>query len=785
MRFQASFAALLAAAATASAQSVAGKAYGFAAGVTGGEGEAVTPATAEELAKLLADDTPRVIYIDKEFDFTGQTKTGPGCDRKSCSASNGGQLYLGDLSCGGEDNVAVSSITYDAAGPEPLPVGSNKSIIGNGKAVLKGKGLSIKKGSSNVIIQGIEITQLNPGIVWGGDALELKGENDGVWIDHCKFSKVGRMFIVTHYDGSRLTISNSEFDGVTDTSASCNGNHYWTMMFYGEGDKVTLDRNHFHDVAGRAPKLGEPGTNGYFHATNNYFQNMKGHAFDAYQGANAIIEGNVFDGVDQPVTKEAAGISTLFIPDEAAAAACQSVLGRACEPNSVTSSGDLPVMKGESGLNAVAQNKDNMITPVSASEVVALVSGKAGPAGVGSVSAPASGSGSAETSPITSETTPESTPESAPSQEAAPQDDYEQSAPVAAEQDCDDEAVTQAPEPTSVADCDEEPEYSESASAPAVTQAAAGDSEADCDEGSDYESAPAPKEQETSTPVADCDEEPEAESKPEAPKQEQTTVPEVDCDESDYDSQYAARSVAPRAVENAQADCDEGSDYDTKPVAPKEQESPVAQADCDEEPNYDSEYSSKPVTPKETESATKPVAQADCDEEPNYDSEYASKPATPKESAPATKPVAPKETAKPVATKDTASADCDEESDYDSKPEAPKQTETATPVVDCDEEAEPVVKAEPKPTAAQKDCDEEDETVGAAANDTPSKESASSGSSTVQMYGQCGGANFSGSTKCAAGSSCKKVNEYYSQCLSHSRVRRHMHVYVENEATQP
>ncbi|KAL4727980.1 hypothetical protein ACLX1H_004686 [Fusarium chlamydosporum] len=763
MRFQASFAALLAAAATASAQSVAGKAYGFAAGVTGGEGEAVTPSTAEELAELLADDTPRVIYINKEFDFTGQTKTGPGCDRKSCSASNGGQLYLGDLSCGGEDNVAVSSITYDAAGPEPLPVGSNKSIIGNGKAVLKGKGLSIKKGSSNVIVQGIEITDLNPGVVWGGDALELKGLNDGVWIDHCKFSKVGRMFIVTHYDGSRLTISNSEFDGVTDTSASCNGNHYWTMMFYGEGDKVTLDRNHFHDVAGRAPKLGEPGTNGYFHATNNYFQNMKGHAFDAYQGANAIIEGNVFDGVDQPVTKEAAGVSTLFIPDESAAAACQAVLGRACEPNSATASGDLPVMKGESGLNAVAKNKDNMITPVSASKVTALVVGKVGPAGVGSGSGPATGSESgkeiAETTPVASEITPESTSVSTPVRETAPQNDYEQSSPVSAEQDCDEEEATpKETASTPVADCDEEPEYSESKTKPVATQASESNAQADCDEESDYESKPVVKEQESSTPVPDCDEESdygsEYESKPEAPKAEESTAPLADCDEeSDYESQYKVRSVVPRAVENnAQADCDEESDYDSKPTAPKEQESPAAQADCDEEPDYNSE----PVASKET---TAP--QVDCDDEIESES----------------KPVAPKETkseSKPAAST-AAQVDCDEESDYDTKPEAPKQAESATPVVDCDEEVEPTAKAEPKPAAPQKDCDEE-ETVEAAAKETPvkatpSKESSSSdsGSSTVQMYGQCGGVNFSGSTKCAAGSSCKKVNEYYSQCLGNSR----------------
>nr|CEG05655.1 unnamed protein product [Fusarium clavum] len=672
MRFQASFAALLAAAATASAQSVAGKAYGFAAGVTGGSGEAVTPSTAEELAKLLADDTPRVIYIDKEFDFTGQTKTGPGCDRKSCSASNGGQLYLGDLSCGGDDNVAVSSITYDAAGPEPLPIGSNKSIIGNGKAVLKGKGLSVKKGSSNVIIQGIEITNLNPGIVWGGDALELKGENDGVWIDHCKFSKVGRMFIVSHYDGARVTISNSEFDGVTDTSASCNGNHYWTMMFYGKGDQVTLDRNHFHDVAGRAPKLGEPGTNLYVHATNNYFQNMKGHAFDAYSGANAIIEGNVFDGVDQPLTKEAAGVNTLFVPDAAAAAACQAALGRACEPNSATSSGDLPVMKGESGLNAVGQNKDKIITPVSASEVVGLVVGKAGPAGVGSGSTPASGSGSekpAETAPVASETTSESAPESAPTQQA-PAQDYEQSAPSAAPQN-------------------------------------------------DYDQ---------SAPVA-----------PAAPQ-------------NDYDQS------APIAFE--QEDCDE--ETASAPAAQETQATPVAD-DCDGESEYKSE------APVVTQAAVESNAEDDCAEESDY------------ESAPA-----PKETAASAPSAPSAQADCDEESDYDSKPEAPKQTQAATPVADCDEE-EPTAKAEPKPAAPQKDCDDE-EGVQAAAKDTPAKETPkkeeASGSSTVQMYGQCGGANFSGSTKCAAGSTCKKVNEYYSQCLGNSRVRRYMHTYLENE-TQP
>ncbi|KAG9253988.1 pectin lyase fold/virulence factor [Emericellopsis atlantica] len=377
---------ILAAATTVSSQSVVGAAYGFAAGVTGGgDAPAETPSSVEELAAWLSDDTPRTIVIDREYDFTGQTATDSGCDRNSCSAANGGQLYLGTLSCGSSDNVPVSSITYDVAGTEPLAVGSNKSILGaGGKAVLNGKGLSVSAGSSNVIIQGIEITNLNPGIVWGGDGLDLKGSNDGVWIDHCKFSKIGRQFIVSHYDGSRFTISNNEFDGVTKTSATCNGDHYWTMMLIGEGDRATLDRNYFHDVSGRAPKLGETGT---FHATNNYFKNMDGHAFEAYEGTVALLEGNAFESVNTPFSGSA--IATIFdTPDAAASGACESVLGRSCAVNAVDAdSGSLTPMSSRSALQPFSSLTDVLVVPVAASEVASLVSSNAGPANLGSSAA--------------------------------------------------------------------------------------------------------------------------------------------------------------------------------------------------------------------------------------------------------------------------------------------------------------------------------------------------------------------------------------------------------------
>jgi pectate lyase len=385
MRFE--IIALLAAAATTSAQAVVGTAYGYGAGATGGgDAEAVTPKTKEELAQFLADDSPRTIVLDTTFDWTGETASGAGCDKSTCKASSGGQFYLGDLSCN-SDEMTPTTVTYDKAGTDFLPVGSNKSILGvGGKGVIKGKGLSLQKNVENVIIQGVEFTTINPGVVWGGDALDMQGGNTKIWVDHCKFSTTGRMFIVSHYDGSSATLSNNEFDGVTDTSATCNGNHYWTMMFIGKNEKITMDKNYFHDVSGRAPKLGQDGVSGMFHAVNNYFENMKGHAFDAYTGANALVEGNAFVAVDQPNTEHAAGIAT-FVGD--GGNACSGSFGRDCIPNSVDSASGKLAPGSSSGFIG-QMGKIDVPEVLQADEVAAYVKSHAGPANLGSgASAPA------------------------------------------------------------------------------------------------------------------------------------------------------------------------------------------------------------------------------------------------------------------------------------------------------------------------------------------------------------------------------------------------------------
>lgn len=72
-------------------------------------------------------------------------------------------------------------------------------------------------------------------------------------------------------------------------------------MFIGPGDLITIDGNYYHDVSGRAPKLGADGVTVTAQASNNLFSNMQGHAFDIYDSTTALLEGNVFESVDSPV----------------------------------------------------------------------------------------------------------------------------------------------------------------------------------------------------------------------------------------------------------------------------------------------------------------------------------------------------------------------------------------------------------------------------------------------------------------------------------------------------
>lgn len=148
------------------AQSVIGKAPGFATGTTGGAGgKTVTPTTTDELVKYLTSNDALTIVLTKTFDFTGTegTVTETGCapwgTGSGCQLAINANNWCGDYKAG----AGKVQVTYDKAGTSGIRVKSNKSIIGTGtKGVIKGKGLDISNGVSNVIIQNVQITNLNP-----------------------------------------------------------------------------------------------------------------------------------------------------------------------------------------------------------------------------------------------------------------------------------------------------------------------------------------------------------------------------------------------------------------------------------------------------------------------------------------------------------------------------------------------------------------------------------------------------------------------------------------------
>ncbi|OOO10927.1 Pectate lyase/Amb allergen [Aspergillus oryzae] len=139
---------------------VYGKPAGFAYSVTGGGNTTpAVPANVAQLLDWLTDSKPRVIVLDKETPV-------------DCTYPN--------------------TTTIDVA--------SNKTIVGLGaKGVIRGSGLGLVNGASNVIVQNIHITDINPGYVWGGDAIYMNG-CDFIWIDHVKISLVDRQMISMGYE---------------------------------------------------------------------------------------------------------------------------------------------------------------------------------------------------------------------------------------------------------------------------------------------------------------------------------------------------------------------------------------------------------------------------------------------------------------------------------------------------------------------------------------------------------------------------------------------------------
>ncbi|KAF3923078.1 hypothetical protein ABW20_dc0105866 [Dactylellina cionopaga] len=314
---------------------VKGSPIGFASGVTGGGNAApVYPSTIAQLKSYLTSSSPQVIVISGTFNFVGSegTSTFKACNAYSCTIANGGQMLLNTL--GGCGSLATSDVTIDTAGYQGIQVKSDKTLVGINNAVLNGKGLRFA-GVSNIIIQNIAITNLNPKYVWGGDALSLSGTSK-IWIDHVTTSSLGRQHYSFGQDSNKLiTISNSFINGVTSYSATCDKHTYWGLELVGSGDQITFYKNYVYYTSGRSPALSSVTL---FHAVNSVWSSNSGHAVEGgATNGRGLFEGCVFTNVPTILASGWAG--RLFTSESAYVSQCSSYLGRSCQTNIYSSSG--------------------------------------------------------------------------------------------------------------------------------------------------------------------------------------------------------------------------------------------------------------------------------------------------------------------------------------------------------------------------------------------------------------------------------------------------------------
>ncbi|KAF9520297.1 polysaccharide lyase family 1 protein, partial [Hydnum rufescens UP504] len=312
----------------------------------GGSATPQIPSSNAELVSWLGDSTPRVILLDRIFDFTGTMATAQGCKPWTCSphpqVALSGPGWSNILCLSSRPNAAKIEITYDKAGPAPIKVGSHKTLLGKGSAGgIKGKGLRIAR-SQNIIIQTPRTDQLNPRIVWGGDAITIDGGSN-IWVDHNRIQNIGRQMLVTGYGAAKnTTFSNNMLYGV-GYFATCNGRHYWVALFTGASDEITFALNYScGECSGRGPHVG--GTSGYtqkVHVYNNYYVSVQGHALDPEEGSNILAEGNYMDSVTTPILPVAGSVFYPLTSQDSAS--CNSVLHRACMANMAVNSGKIDV----------------------------------------------------------------------------------------------------------------------------------------------------------------------------------------------------------------------------------------------------------------------------------------------------------------------------------------------------------------------------------------------------------------------------------------------------------
>lgn len=165
-----------------------------------------------------------------------------------------------------------------------IKVGSNKTLRGLGSgATLQGVSLSIEN-QSNIIVQNLKISEINPDLVEAGDGLTINGSHH-VWIDHCEFSMISDGYLDIRYGSSAVTVSHNRIVG--KNQYVCGGQHHYISLV--SDSQATFSHNYFDHPSGRNPKVSD---DSQVHIYSSYYQGVSYFCANAGAGAELLVEGN-------------------------------------------------------------------------------------------------------------------------------------------------------------------------------------------------------------------------------------------------------------------------------------------------------------------------------------------------------------------------------------------------------------------------------------------------------------------------------------------------------------
>ncbi len=261
--------------------------------IGGGDLPAEIVESGADLEQLLTDSEPHVIHIPEGEILDLHTEARPA---EACAALCGGTLTPGRetyRAVAGQACTSDETPVTRTRNELKVSVASNKTLLGLGRgATLRGVWLDLGT-SSNIIIRNLTFEDVNPALHETGDAITIGGGHH-VWVNHCAFRRIGDGQIDVTKGSRAVTLSYDHFDGRND--ADCEDRHRFISIV--TDSEVTLHHNFFDFGGGKHPQL--VGSETRAHLFNNYWLDITYFSVTTLDGAQALLEGNVFEDADRP-----------------------------------------------------------------------------------------------------------------------------------------------------------------------------------------------------------------------------------------------------------------------------------------------------------------------------------------------------------------------------------------------------------------------------------------------------------------------------------------------------